>query len=206
MASDREKILYRAEFDEKWKTYWFLQITLIFLATVVGIVLLPFWFLGLGAWYCRCYYEHLHCTLYERSLMVGRGIFFRVEKTIPLDKIQDLTLREGPLLKHFGLLSLGIETAGQSSPQGSSEAKLVGIKNARAFRDRVLDQRDALAAGDSGKPSPPPAVQQKALDDQDQVMGLTEKVVELTEDSNRVLKDILQELKRQRPQGQGTRP
>ncbi len=32
-------------------------------------------------------------------------------------------------------------------------------------------------------------------------MGLTEKVVELTEDSNRVLKDILQELKSQRPRG-----
>jgi putative membrane protein len=204
VTSNRERILRRAEFDEKWKTYWFLQITLIFLATVIGIVLVPFWLLGWGVWYCRRYYEHLHCTLYERSLVVGRGIFFRVEKTIPLDKIQDLTLREGPLLKLFGLLSLGIETAGQSSPQGSSEAKLVGIKDARAFRDRVLDQRDALAAGDRGKPSP--TVQQKALDDQDQVMGLTEKVVELTEDSNRVLKDILQELKSQRPQGQGTRP
>ena len=32
-------------------------------------------------------------------------------------------------------------------------------------------------------------------------MGLTEKVVELTEDSNRVLKDILQELKSRRPRG-----
>jgi len=195
MTGNREETLYTAEFDEKWKTYWFLQITLILLVTVLGIVLLPFWLLGWGAWYCRRYFEHLHCTLYERSLVVGRGIFFRVEKTIPLDKIQDLTLREGPLLKHFGLLSLGIETAGQSSPQGSSEAKLVGIKNAREFRDRVLDQRDALAAGERGEPAP----QQKAPDDPDQVMGTTERVVALAEDSNRVLKEILQELRSQRP-------
>ncbi len=197
MASKREEILCRAEFDEKWKTYWFLQIMLICLATVVGIVLVPFWLLGWGAWYCRRYYENLHCTLYERSLLVRRGIFFRVEKTIPLDKIQDLTLREGPLLKAFGLLTLKIETAGQSGSPGESEAKLVGIKNARAFRDRVLDQRDALAAGDRGTPLP--AVPHNALGDQDHVSTLTGKVVELTEDNNRVLKGILQELKSQRP-------
>lgn len=193
MVSNRDKVLYRAEFDEKWKTYWFLQITLIFLATVVGIALVPFWLLGWGAWYCRRYYDGLHCILSERSLMVGRGIFFRVEKTIPLDKIQDLTLREGPLLKWFGLLSLGIETAGQSSAQGTSDAKLVGIKDARAFRDRVLDQRDRLAAGIKDEL---PAVRQSPHDDRDDVIGLTQKVVELTADSNRVLKDILQELKK----------
>ena len=204
MVGHREEVLCRAEFDEKWKTYWFLQVTLACLATVVGIVVVPFWLLGWGAWYCRRYYDNLHCILYERSLTVGRGIFFRVEKTIPLDKIQDLTLREGPLLKAFGLLSLRIETAGQSSPQGESEAKLVGIKDARAFRDRVLEQRDALAAGDRGTPLP--AVHPKALDDQNQVTRLTEKVVELTEDNNRVLKDILQELKSQGERGQGTRP
>lgn len=190
MHTEREKILYRAEFDAKWKIYWFLQIALIFLATVVGIVLIPFWSLGWGQWYVRRYYDRLSCVLGDRSLMFGRGIFFRVEKTIPLDRIQELTLREGPLLKMFGLLSLGVETAGQSAPAGSNTMKLVGIKEARAFRDRVLDQRDVLLAVKPASPAPVAAGASAA--------PASERVVELAEESNRVLKEILQELRDQR--------
>jgi putative membrane protein len=197
MHTERERILYRAEFDEKWKTYWFLQIVIIFLATVVGIVLIPFWLLGWGVWYCRRYFDNLNCFLGERSLMVGRGVLFRVEKTIPLDKIQDMTLREGPLLKYFGLLQLQIETAGQGSAQGTSEAKLIGIKNARDFRDRVLDQRDALVAGVTA----PVAVAAPAAGvggqgtAEPQAISTTEQLIQLAEKNNRVLQEILAELR-----------
>ena len=89
-------------------------------------------------------FEALKCELHERTLVVKRGIFFRVEKTIPLDKIQDLTVKEGPLLRWLGLRSLKIETAGQGTP-GASEADLVGIVNPTDFRDEVLRQRDAMS-------------------------------------------------------------
>jgi len=39
---------------------------------------------------------------------------------------------------------LFIETAGQSSPQGSSAARLIGIVDAKKYRDQVLQQRDLL--------------------------------------------------------------
>ena len=121
------------------------------LASVVGILAIPVWLLGLGQWYTRRTFEALQCVLTARSLIVRRGIFFKVEKTIPLDKIQDLSLREGPLLKAFGLMSVKVETAGQSAPQGSSEANLVGIVDARKFRDRVLDQRDQVTNVGTGQ-------------------------------------------------------
>jgi putative membrane protein len=190
MESRRERILYRAEFDEKWKSYWFVQILLVFLLTVVGIVLIPFWLAGWGVWYCRRYFDSVRCDLGERSLMVGRGVLFRVEKTIPLDKIQDLTLREGPLLKRFGLLTLQIETAGQGSPQGSSEAKMVGIKEARAFRDRVLDQRDALIAGPSTA-KPPPVAAKPYASGESAELPAAERLVEISQENQRVLKEIL---------------
>jgi len=40
-----------------------------------------------------------------------KGIFFRVEKTIPLENIQDLTFNEDPLLRYLDLRVLKIETA-----------------------------------------------------------------------------------------------
>ena len=48
------------------------------------------WTVGWGQWYARRSFEMLRCELHERTLVVKRGILFRVEKTIPLDKIQDL--------------------------------------------------------------------------------------------------------------------
>lgn len=146
MEEPREMVVCAAEFDRKWKTYFFLKSLLVLIATILGILVAPFWALGFGQWYGRRYFEGLRCVLHERSLVVSRGIYFREERTIPLDKIQDLTLIDGPLLKRFGLSQLKVETASQNaSPHGGSEADLVGIVDARAFRDRVLDQRDLLA-------------------------------------------------------------
>jgi putative membrane protein len=144
MSEPREKVIFKAAFDPKWKTYFFLRILFLMVITVVGVVLVPFWLLGWGQWYCKRYFESLKCILHERSLVIGRGIYFKRERTIPLDKIQDLTLIEGPLLDAFGICQLTVETAGQNMSQGGSEANLVGIVEARALRDRVLDQRDLI--------------------------------------------------------------
>lgn len=139
-----DNLLTAARFEDKLRTYWFLRVVLIIVATVVGIVILPIWFLGWGQWYVRRSFGALKCELHERTLVVKRGIFFKVEKTIPLDKIQDLTVKEGPLLRMLGLRSLKIETAGQGTP-GASEADLIGIVDPLAFRDEVLRQKDSLS-------------------------------------------------------------
>jgi len=150
--NDNDALLTAARFEDKLRTYWYLQAVLISVATVIGILILPIWFLGLGQWYVRRSFGALKCELHERTLVVKRGIFFRVEKTIPLDKIQDLTVKEGPLLRKLGLRSLKIETAGQGTP-GSSEADLIGIVNPLDFRDQVLRQRDAMSAAPVSRPA-----------------------------------------------------
>lgn len=149
--TNNDELLTAAQFDDKLRTYWYLQPVLVCVATVVGIVILPIWLLGLGSWYVRRSFEALKCELHERTLVVKRGIFFKVEKTIPLDKIQDLTVKEGPLLRRLGLRSLKIETAGQGTP-GSSEADLIGVVNPLDFRDAVLRQRDSMSAVPVSRP------------------------------------------------------
>ena len=143
--TDTDALLTAARFDDKLRTYWYLQTLLICIVTVVGIAAVPFWLLGWGTWYVRRSFEALKCELHERTLVVKRGIFFKIEKTIPLDKIQDLTVKEGPLLRWLGLRSLKLETAGQGTP-GASEADLVGIVDPLDFRDQVLRQRDSTSA------------------------------------------------------------
>ena len=71
-----------------------------------------------------------------------KGILVQVEKTIPLENIQDVTFIEGPLLRRFNLAILKIETAGQS--QGQAHAmELVGIIDAQAYRNAILTRREA---------------------------------------------------------------
>ena len=136
--------IVEARFSPKLKVYFWVSGALILIATVAGILLLPFW-LVLGGWWASRYHASLSCRLTERSVVVGKGVFFKQELTIPLDKIQDISIREGPLLGALGLLSLRIETAGQrSAATGQSEADLIGLMDARRVRDQILEQRDRL--------------------------------------------------------------
>ena len=146
--STTEEVVVEATFTPKIKAYTLIRIALIFLASVIGIVLLPFWFLGVGQYYSRRYYANIKCDLTTKHLRFNKGVLFRVEKTIPLENIQNLTFIENPLLKVLELKILKIETAAQGHPQ-SSDMKLVGIKGASEFKDHVLAQRSLLMTQES---------------------------------------------------------
>lgn len=142
-------LLLRGTFSQKLRIYLFCYFTAVIAATVVGIVVLPIW-LVIGPYWVKRYHAALRCEVTDRNVVIGKGLLFRRELTIPLDKIQDISIREGPLLSAFGLLQLRIETAGQSSsPGGKSDADLVGLIDARTLRDRILEQRDVLAVPDA---------------------------------------------------------
>ena len=145
-----EIVLAQAEFNRKVRTYWLLSGALICVASIVGILVLPFWFL-LGNYFTERYLQHMSCVLTDRSLKVSRGMFVRLEKTVPLDKITDLELIEGPIMRFFDLQAVKVETAGGSSP--GALIKLIGIVDAREFRDTVLRQRDAVASASRSGPS-----------------------------------------------------
>lgn len=136
-----EQVLWDAEFNSRVTTYWLLGGALTLTATIVGIVLLPFWFF-FGGVVTRRYLKSFRCTLTNRSLQVAKGIWVRVEKTIPLDRITDVGLVQGPVMRFFDIEALSVETAGQST-QGSL-VQLAGIKDGRKFRDAVLKQRDLV--------------------------------------------------------------
>ncbi len=143
------RTLIEAEFNPKVRSYWLLNGTIILLATIIGVVLLPFWWIG-GQWITARYLERMSCTLTEKSLKVERGIMVRKEMTVPLDKITDVGLVEGPIMRYMDLQAVRIETAGQST--AGAAIQLVGVRNARAFRDAVLEQRDLVVdrVGDGG--------------------------------------------------------
>ena len=134
-----------AEFEENTTTYILLTGAFVCVVTFIGIIFLPIWILGFGQWFSRETVRRQVCQLTEKGLKVKKGIIFRTEKNIPLEKITDLTISQGPLQRYFGIYALKIETAGQSNPQGGGEGVLVGIKGAKDFRNHVLEYRDRIS-------------------------------------------------------------
>jgi len=89
----------------------------------------------------------MECVLTKKALKVKKGILVRIEKTIPLEKITDMGMVQGPIMRHYDLHRLTVETAGQSGP--GALVALTGIRDAVAFREAVLAQRDAIALKDT---------------------------------------------------------
>lgn len=155
-VADDEKVLWRAEFNPKVKTYWLLSGIFVLAVTVVGIPLLVLW-IPLGLLVTERYLRRMECVLTSKALHMGKGWLVRQEKTIPLDKITDMGLVQGPIMRWLDLEALSVETAGQSS--AGALLKLIGIVDTRKFRAAVLKQRDAVVdelSSDDGSPGRPP--------------------------------------------------
>ena len=135
--------VFHAKINELIKPFLVVQIGFVMIVSIIGIPLAVVWFLGLGRWWAQHYYDRLECHLSDKTLRYRKGILVQVEKTIPLENIQDVTFIEGPILRHFHLSTLKFETAGSNAGQ-AGDMHLTGIVDAQDFRNRILAARDAL--------------------------------------------------------------
>ncbi len=145
-----EKVILKAQFNPKVKTYWVLSPALALVCTIVGIPFLLIW-VPIGLMVCGRYLASLECVLTNKSVKLKSGVLNRMEKTIPLDKITDMGLIQGPIMRAMDLERLTVETAGSSAP--GALASVVGVVNAREFRDAVMRQKELLAEGKSDEES-----------------------------------------------------
>jgi len=147
------QILRDSEFDRgAIKKYYVWQWVLICVCTVFLIPVLPIALLIIFMVMDR-YLDRLSCTLTERTLEIKKGLLNRVESTVPLEKVTDLQMYQGPIMRALGLHGFKVETAGQSGgAAGGSLVNMLGIVDAQAFRKAVLEQRDKVV-GSGGKRS-----------------------------------------------------
>ena len=127
-----------------------------FLARDSLILLVCFgWYFGLGIllawlhyykknkfsrWYCPIRVSNLHYRLEGSLLRADGGVFFLFRKSIPLERITDVALVQGPLLRYFGIWAMNIQTAGSAQ----CEATLYGVRNPEEVRELILSQRQRI--------------------------------------------------------------
>lgn len=139
-----EVILNEAGFSPKVKTYIFFVVLFFLISTIIGIVLVPFWIFGLGQWLSGKYYKTLSCQITNKNLRFSKGLILHIEKTIPLENIQDLSFVGGPVLRAFGLTLIRIETAGGGGGHRQNMMSMLGINHAEAFKTEILAQREKV--------------------------------------------------------------
>jgi putative membrane protein len=99
--------------------------------------------LGLGQWLSGKYFTTLKCELSEKNLYFSKGLILHIDKTIPLENIQDLSFIGGPLLRAFGLTFIRVETAGGGG--GAHQLNMMsipGVEMADEFKNKILLQRE----------------------------------------------------------------
>ncbi len=142
MTETENKILRVATFNPKVKTYIFLVVLFYLVVSFIGLIMVPFWLLGLGQFLSKKFYNTLKCELTEKNLRFAKGIVFHIEKTIPLENIQDLSFFGGPVLRAFGLTMIRVETAGGGGAHNANMMSMIGIDNAEEFKLMILAQRE----------------------------------------------------------------
>lgn len=144
-----ERIILSATFNPAVKTYWLISLLLVSTISIVGI---PFLIISIPVFFLISskVLAAMSAVVTERKIVVKRGVFNKEEKSIPLEKITDVAMVQGPLMRLFNLYRLSFETAGQSA-QGAL-VSLIGINEADTFRETILAQKDKLLTKTSEAP------------------------------------------------------
>lgn len=94
----------------------------------------PFW-----------HFFSIRYELNDRHISVCLGIFWKVCRTTPLEKITNIDVRQGPVAWALGLGDIWIQTA--SSGSQTPEVKLIGLSNAKRIHRMIVEHSDAVKRG-----------------------------------------------------------
>ena len=145
-ANSGLKAIREAQFDERYTGHLRVLVSLFLVITVVGILLIPFWLI-FSLWFAPESLRRLSACVTHNSVEIKKGVYFRKEITIPLSRITDVRLHDGPLMRFYGIRGLRVETAGQAGQYAGTEGDLVGVVDPVEFRDAILRQRELLVEG-----------------------------------------------------------
>lgn len=113
-------------------------------------------------------YDTTWYVLSDRSMRIRRGIWTIHETTITYENIQNVSVRQGPVQRYFGIADVLVETAGGGASTGGEAGTVLGhfgllegISNAEEVRSLILakwgesrssgigdDHAERLLAGD----------------------------------------------------------
>jgi len=120
--------------------------------TLTGVFILMVIFV---AW-VRLYYVSMWYELRDDEMSWKRGVWFRRTGIVPYNRITNLDVIQGPVMRWLGISTLSIQTAGYSG-QAVPEIRIEGIEHADDLREliRSLVRRSGMHSDGTGGGSLP---------------------------------------------------
>lgn len=103
--------------------------------------------LGLVWLWIEMVFRRLYYEVDEDSVNVRRGVLFHVEKVIPLEKITDIKLIQGPLMRCFGVYNVLLQTAGSGHQMPEAWMTFESREKAVQVRERIMVARQRFRSG-----------------------------------------------------------
>lgn len=110
--------------------YWTLLVTMFVLFAIVSV----------GSALLR--WRRFSFRVGSREIRIDSGLLNRTHRSIPFDRIQDVTIEQGPLARVLGLARVRFETGGSAaSREDDGSLAAIPLKRAGEIRDLVRAQR-----------------------------------------------------------------
>jgi membrane protein YdbS with pleckstrin-like domain len=103
------------------------------------------------------YYGSIAYRLTVTEITWQRGVWFRQTGIVPYNRITNVDIIQGPLMRYFSFSALRVQTAGYSA-QARAEIILTGIEDPKDLQEKIMNfvrRTGPVAIG--GEPEPLPA-------------------------------------------------
>ena len=128
---------------------WMFVDSIFTILIVIGLAVLGVCFVFACIW-APLYYKSVVYHLNDTEMTWKRGVFFRKTGIVPYNRITNVDIVQGPVMRLFGISHLKIETAGGGASKSSAEIQLEGISDPEPLRQLIMDfvrgQKPAAAA------------------------------------------------------------
>ena len=129
--------------------------------SVGGVAVLIILLLVLFLTWTSLYYASMEYELRDDELSWRRGVWFRRTGIVPYNRITNIDIRQGPLMRALGISNLAVQTAGYSG-QMAPEIVLEAMEHAEELRATIRSRVRLETGGDgtgSGAVAPRPSVE-----------------------------------------------
>jgi Uncharacterized conserved protein len=91
------------------------------------------------AYWIPKYYETMVYKLTENEIVWRRGVWLKITGIVPYNRITNIDITQGPILRKLGIAALKIQTAGYSGQQARAEISIEGMEQFEELRELIVE-------------------------------------------------------------------
>lgn len=149
MSNQTFQETFDVEFDPAGENFMCCGLCFDFCCSCIGILCVP-----CTPCFAAKIWQGQSCKVDRARINYKSGWLNKNDKTIPLDRIQDININQTWVMRCFGISNVNLETAGSGNPDGAPEAVLIAVKDPLSLRNELIHRRDEIVLHGNAGPRP----------------------------------------------------